>query len=96
MQFQDNLEILGGNTRRQIKLEVELGYFSIEDKCLNLHRKWYLKEDMVGTTITKDQFTDTNGYYIKEIVIIIIYIFINNILYTRNFIYKQAYELSND
>ena len=25
---------------------------------------------MVGTTIAKDQFTDTNGYYIKEIVII--------------------------
>ena len=68
MQFQDNLEIPGGNTRRQIKLEVELGYCSIEDKCLNLHRKWYLKEDMVGTTIAKDQFTDTKGYYIKKIV----------------------------
>ena len=35
-----------------------------------MHRKWYLKEDMVGTTIAKDQFTDTQGYYIKEIVII--------------------------
>ena len=53
MQFQDNLEIPGGNTRRQIKLEVELGYCSIEDKCLNLHEKWYLKEKMVGTTIAK-------------------------------------------
>jgi len=53
MQFQDNLEIPGGNTRRQIKLEVELGYCSIEDKCLILHEKWYLKENMVGTTIAK-------------------------------------------
>ena len=68
MQFHDNLEIPGGNTRRQIQVEVGLGYCSIEDKCLNLHRKWYLKEDMVGTTIAKDQFTDTKGYYIKEIV----------------------------
>ena len=48
MQFRDNLEIPGGNTRRQIKLEVELGYCSAEDKCLNLHEKWYLKENMVG------------------------------------------------
>ena len=68
MQFHDNLEIPGGNTRRQIQVDVGPGYCSIEDKCLNLHRKWYLKEDMVGTTIAKDQFTDTQGYYIKEIV----------------------------
>ena len=47
----DNLEIPGGNTRRQIKVEVGLGYCSAEDKCLNLHEKWYLKENMVGTTI---------------------------------------------
>ena len=53
MQFHDNLEIPGGNTRRQIKVEVGLGYYSAEDKCLNLHKKWYLKEDMVGTTIAK-------------------------------------------
>ena len=53
MQFQDNLEIPGGNTRWQIKLEVELGYCSIEDKCLNLHRTWYLKENMVRSTIAK-------------------------------------------
>ena len=53
MQFQDNLEIPGGNTQRQIKLEVELGYCSIEDKCLNLHMTWYLKENMVRTTIAK-------------------------------------------
>ena len=70
MQFHDNLEIPGGNTRRQIKVEGGLGYCSIEDNYLNLHRKWYLKENMVRTTIAKDQFTDTNGYYIKEIVII--------------------------
>ena len=42
--------------------------WSAEDKYLNLHEKMYLKEDMVGTTIAKDQFTDTQGYYIKEIV----------------------------
>ena len=53
MQFQDNLEIPGGNTRRQIKVEVGMGYFSAEDKCLNLHEKWYLKENMVRTTIAK-------------------------------------------
>ena len=55
----DNLEIPGGNTRRQIKVEVGLGYCSAEDKCLNLHEKWYLNENMVGTTIAKDQLTDT-------------------------------------
>ena len=48
MQFRDNLEIPGGNTRGQIKVEVGLGYYSTEDKCLNLHEKWYLKENMVG------------------------------------------------
>ena len=53
MQFHDNLEIPGGNTRRHIKVEVGLGYCSAEDKCLNLHEKWYLKEKMVGTTIAK-------------------------------------------
>ena len=70
MQFHDNLEIPGGNTRRQTKVEVGLGYCSTEDKCLNLHEKWYLKENMVGTTIAKNQFTDTRWFYIKEIVII--------------------------
>ena len=40
MQFHDNLEIPGGNTRRQIKVEVGLGYCSIEDKCSYLHEKW--------------------------------------------------------
>ena len=39
MQFRDNLEIPGGNTRRQIKVEVGLGYCSAEDKCSNLHEK---------------------------------------------------------
>ena len=43
----------GGNTRRQTKVEVGRGYCSAEDKCLNLHEKWYLKENMVGTTIAK-------------------------------------------
>ena len=58
MQFRDNLEIPGGNTRRQIKVEVGLGYYSVEDKCLNLHEKWYLKENMVRTTIEKGQIPD--------------------------------------
>ena len=35
------------------KIEVGLGNCSVEDKCLNLHDKWYLKENMVGTTIAK-------------------------------------------
>ena len=41
------------------KYGVGPGYCSAEDKCLNLHEKWYLKENMVGTTIAKDEFTDT-------------------------------------
>ena len=49
----DNLEIPGGNTRLQTKVEVGRGYCSAEDKCLNLHEKWYLKENMVRTTIAK-------------------------------------------
>ena len=55
----------GGNTRRQIKVEVVPGYWSTEDKCLNLHEKWYLKENMVGTTIAKNQFKDTRWSYTK-------------------------------
>ena len=62
------LRYQGGNTRWQIKVEVGLRYCSTKDKCLNLHRKWYLKKNMVRTMIAKDQFTDTKGYYIKEIV----------------------------
>ena len=69
MQFQDNLEIPAGNTRRQIKLEVELGYCSIEDKCLNLHEKCYLKENMVGTTIARGQISDIRWAYTKGIII---------------------------
>ena len=53
MQFRDNLEIPGGNTRRQIKVEVGLGYYSLEGKCLNLHEKWFLEENMVKTMIEK-------------------------------------------
>ena len=52
----DNLEIPGGNTRRQIKVEVGLGYCSVEDKCLNLSAKWDQRRTiMVKTTIAKDQ-----------------------------------------
>ena len=40
MQFHDNLEIPGGNTRRQTNVEVGLGYSFAEDKCLNLPKKW--------------------------------------------------------
>ena len=68
MQFRDNLEIPGGNTRRQIKVEVGLGYCSAEDKCLNLHEKWYLKENMVGTTIAKGQIPDIRWTYTKGII----------------------------
>ena len=68
MRFCDNLEILGRNTRRQIKVEVGLGYYSIEDKCLNLHEKWYLKEIMVGTTIAKGQIPDIRWTYTKGII----------------------------
>ena len=39
MQFHDNLEIPGGNTQRQIKVKVGLGYCPAEDKCSNLHEK---------------------------------------------------------
>ena len=52
----------GGNTRRQIKVEVGLGYCSAEDKCLNLHEKWYLKENMVRTTIAKGRIPDIRTY----------------------------------
>ena len=68
MQFRDNLEIPGGNTRRQIKIEVGLGYCSAEDKCLNWHENWYLKENMVGTTIEKGQIPDIRWTYTKVII----------------------------
>ena len=70
MQFRNNLEIPGGNTRRRIKVEVGLGDCSIEDKCLNLPGNWIKEEHMDGTMIAKDQFNETKGYYIKEIAII--------------------------
>ena len=62
------LRYQGGNTRRQIKVEVGPGYCSTEDKCLNLHRKWYLKESMVGTTIAKSQIPDIKWTYTKGII----------------------------
>ena len=52
----------GGNTRRQIKVEVGVEYCSAEDECLNLHEKWYLKENMVGTTLAKGQIPDIRTY----------------------------------
>ena len=68
MQFRDNLEIPGGNTRRQTKVEVGLGYCSTEDKYFNLSEKWYLKENMVGTTIVKGQIPDIRWTYTKGIL----------------------------
>ena len=41
-----------------IKVEAGMGYYSAEDKCLNLHEKWYLKENMIGTMIAKGQIPD--------------------------------------
>ena len=58
----------GGNTRWQIKVEVGLGYCSVEVKCLNLHEKWYLKENMVGTTIAKGQIPNIKWTYTKGII----------------------------
>ena len=58
----------GGNTRRQTKVEVGLGYFSAEDKCLNLYEKWYLKENMVRTTIAKGQIPAIRWTYTKGII----------------------------
>ena len=68
MKFRDNLEIPGGNTRWQIKVEVGLGYCFAEDKCLKLHEKWYLKENMVRTTIAKGQIPDIRWTYTKGII----------------------------
>ena len=68
MRFRDNLEMPGGSTRRQIKVEVGLGYCSTEEKCLNLYEKWYLKENMVGTTIAKGQIPDIRWTYTKGII----------------------------
>ena len=68
MQFHDNLKILGGNTRWQTKVEVGRGYCSAEDKCLNLHEKWCLKENMVGTTIAKGQIPDIRWTYTQGII----------------------------
>ena len=68
MQFQDNLEIPGGNTRGQSKVELDLGYCSIEGKCLNMHEKWYLKEIMVRTMIAKGQIPDIRCTYTKGII----------------------------
>ena len=45
-------------------------YRSTEDKCFNLSEKWNQGENVVGTMIAKDQYTDTRRYLIKEIVII--------------------------
>ena len=55
--FFDILEILEGNTRRKIKIEVAEMCLSVEDKCFNLSEKWNQGENIVGTMIAKDQFT---------------------------------------
>ena len=43
MQFRDNLEIPGGNTRRQTKVEVGLGYCSYRRQVLKLVREMVFK-----------------------------------------------------
>ena len=61
----------GGNTRRKIDIGVAEMYWSAEEKYFTLSEKWNQRRSiMVGTTIAKDQFTDTRWYYIKEILII--------------------------
>ena len=64
------LKIPWGNTRRQTKVEVGLGYCSIEDKRLNLPEKWDQRRTYGRNHDCKDQFTGTKWYYIKGIVII--------------------------
>ena len=50
----------GGNTRHKIKVKVGLVHRSIEDNCVNLSEKWNQRRTiMVGTTVARDQFTDT-------------------------------------
>ena len=44
------------------------GHCSVENMCLNLHEKWYLKENMVGTTIARDQIPDIRWTYTKGII----------------------------
>ena len=39
--------------------------WSAEDKYFNLSGKWNQGENMVGTTISKDQFTDARWVYTK-------------------------------
>ena len=43
MQFRDNLEMPGGNTRRQTKVEVGLGYCSYRRQVLKLVREMVFK-----------------------------------------------------
>ena len=62
------LRYQGGNTRRQIKVEVGLGYLFYRDKCVILHEKCHLKENMVGTTIAKGQIPDIRWTYTKGII----------------------------
>ena len=68
MQFRDNLEIPGGNTRRQTKVEVGLGYCSYRRQVLKLAREMVFKENMVGTMIEKGQIPDIRWTYTKGII----------------------------
>ena len=68
MQFRDNLEIPGGQYLTTDQNRGWTGYCSADDKCLNLHEKWYLKENMVGTTIAKGQIPDIRWTYTKVII----------------------------
>ena len=60
----------GGNTRRQVKVEVGLGYCPAEDKCLNLSEKWDQRRTIWSeTTIIDDWTTYTRWTYNKGVII---------------------------
>ena len=59
----------GGNTRHKIKVKVGLVYWSIEDNCFNLSKKWDQRRTiMVGTTVAKGQILDIRWTYTKGIL----------------------------
>ena len=68
VQWHNILEIAWGITWRYIRIEVGQEKWSAKDKYFNLSEKWTQGENMVGTTIAKDQFTDTRWTYTKETI----------------------------
>ena len=61
-------------TSRIIKLISNENYLELLNQSADsihnsvLHEKWYLKENMVGTTIAKDQIPDIRWTYTKGII----------------------------